>query len=389
MKKYLVSGIPVSDSGVGRLMKKMAPDAKEKGYELITSPLLGSVKETLKKHQYSQILLEIVHRIFGRLFFDLKLILIKNSAVLFIHPQISGFKNLFRLIKNNRVYIYVMDNGFFCVRSYNLNPYDRLECLRCLGDPENILTDCQPYPAAYPKQENTLFLKHLMELSKKVIFLAQNQKQKKLLTTHFGNDIDCIVVGLNTGEIPFLEESEMGIVDEDLKFDIVYHGANHLSKGIAYVIELAQQLKEFSFFVPENKESCEITLGRSIECENISFRACRWESGLKSAVSQARLVINPSLWSASIEGALLKSIFYGNKVATVETQYGFEGEMSEYIDLIRLPHDIALAAKIVKDTLTHCSSAEERQASRSKIVEFLNQKSIFDIIDKHLVENPL
>ncbi|MDA0265663.1 MAG: hypothetical protein O3A14_01620 [Cyanobacteria bacterium] len=370
-------------------MQKMVPEAKEKGYEFITLPVLGSIKEALKRHQYNKAFEEIIHRLFGRLLFDLRLILIRDSVILFIHPQISGFKNLLRLIKNNRVYVYVMDNGFFCVRSYNLDPYNQVECLKCVGAPENVLQGCQPYPAAYPKSSNTLFLKSLMTLSRKVVFLAQNQNQRKILKAHFGDDIDCIVVGMNTGEIPLADEPEMNILDENLKYDVVYHGSSHLAKGISYVVQLARYLKEVSFFVPESRESCEIALGSFIECENISFRECRWESGLKSAVSQARLVINPSLWSASIEGALLKSVFYGYKVATVETQYGFEGELSEDINLIRLPHDISLAAKIVKDTLTHCSSTEEPRVSRSKIVDFLNQKSIFDVIDEHLFENSL
>ena len=217
---------------------------------------------------------------------------------------------------------------------------------------------------------------------KNFLLKYSNQNQKKLLEAHFGGDIDCIVVGLDTGEITLSEESGVDILHEKLKFDIVYHGANHPAKGIAYIVALAQRLREFSFFVPEDKESCEITLGRSIECENISFKACRWESGLKTAVSQARLVINPSLWSASIEGALVKSIFYANKVATVETQYGFEGEISKCIDLIRLPRDILRAAFIVKKILAdHDTLTEDRRTSRIKIVNHLSQNSIFDIRD--------
>ena len=50
-----------------------------------------------------------------------------------------------------------------------------------------------------------------------------------------------------------------------------------------------------------------------------------------------------SLWSAPIEGALIKSSFFNDNVATVETRYGFENEVTFIKNQIRLSVDISEA----------------------------------------------
>ncbi|WP_155834698.1 hypothetical protein [Leptolyngbya sp. PCC 6406] len=392
MKKYLVSGVPISDSGVGRLMKNMVPEAKARGYVIITPPLLKPIKKMFRERHYPGAFREIIDRSFGKLFFNLKLLLIRKSLVLFLHPQTFGFSKLFLLAKSNKLYLYVMDNSFFCIRSYNIHPDNGAECLRCLGNPEKVLQGCQPYPVLYAKSKNISALKTLMKLSSKITFLAQNKNQKVLLEKHFDENIDCVVAGLDTGEI--LTENTNSVVNlshsdsnSDLNigcYDIVYHGAAHLAKGIAYVIDLAKNLKELSFFIPESKEACELAIGRTIECENITFRACRWESGLREAVIQARLVINPSLWSAPIEGALLKSVFYASRVATVTTMHGFEGELAESINLIRLPRETSYAADILRDILKDKNPTEKPQCSPPNLSKFLGDQSIFDIVETRI-----
>jgi hypothetical protein len=375
MKKYIVSGVPISDTGVGRLMKGMLPEAESRGYKLVT-PCTTSLKEALKRLFLRQAILVLLQRLLGRSFLNLRLLLTRNSLVLFIHPQTAGFENLFRLARRNRVYLYVMDNSFFCVRSYNIDPYEHSECLRCLGKLDNSHPDCQPYPVDYKKKKNISYLNLLIEFSSKIVFLAQNKNQEILLRKHFGENIECLIVGLNTGEIPLngiREQATRGHIG-DQAFDVVYHGSTQLAKGITYLVRLAQTLKDFSFFVPENKERCESSIGYPIPYTNITFRECRWESGLKNVVSQARLVINPSLWSASIEGSLIKSVFYGAMVATVKTEYGFENELSKHVNLIRLPQNMEKASQIVRDILTDGHLADRRLLNRVRLVEFLQEK---------------
>lgn len=392
MRKYLISGIPISDSGVGRLMRKIVPEAESRGYTLITFSPLRSIKKAIFEKQYSKIISEVFNRFFGDFIFKTRIVFLRQSVIVFIHPQTSGFENLISLTKHNKVYLYVMDNSFFCIRSYNTHPYFNTECFHCLGTPGNVLDACAPYPIPLPKKKNTAYLESLMDISDKITFLAQNEKQKMLLERHFGQNISCLVVGLDTGEIPYENQANTlgsGLANEILKFDIVYHGSPHLAKGIAYVVELARILKEFSFFIPEDKEVCELIVGKSIEYQNMTFMACRWETGLKSAVSQTRLVINPSLWSASIEGALLKSIFYAPKVAIVKTEYGFEGEIWKQFNLVRLPLDASIAADILRATLSNSSEADTLMQNRANLTSFLNRKSIFDVVDDHISESIL
>ncbi|MGD1904619.1 MAG: hypothetical protein ACFB0C_01340 [Leptolyngbyaceae cyanobacterium] len=392
MKKYLISGIPISDSGVGRLMGKIAPEAENRGYTTITLPPFESIKRNLIEKKYSRVIPGIFNRFFGGFIFKIRLAFLRKSIIVFIHPQTSGFENLIKLSQRNKVYLYVMDNSFFCIRSYNTHPDLNTECFRCLGVPGNVLEGCTPYPANISEEKNTKYLKSLISNSSHIVFLAQNEKQKELLKKHFGLHIDCLVVGLDTGEISQRgqdDDPEIRPISESLKFDVVYHGSFHLAKGISYVVEIAIILKEFSFFIPETKEACELALGKPIECENITFMACRWETGLRSAVSQASLVINPSLWSASIEGALLKSIFYGSKVAVVKTEYGFESEIWRHFNLVRLPHNTTVASNMLRSILSAKVEAKDTIQNRVNLTRFLDRKSIFDLVEIHVSESAL
>ena len=125
-----------------------------------------------------------------------------------------------------------MDNSFFCLRSYNQHPITHSECLICLNNPTNALSQCNPFPVNYQRETNIEYLENLIKLSKRIFFLAQNENQKKLLHMHFGNDINCAVVGLDTGE---LNVQSNILNDKELncgRYDLVYHGGNHLAKGI-------------------------------------------------------------------------------------------------------------------------------------------------------------
>ena len=150
------------------------------------------------------------------------------------------------------------------------------------------------------------------------------------------------MVGLDTGEVKV--DSLCESVQEPA-YDFVYHGACHLAKGLEYYIELAKLLPNYKFFVPSDQKDAEKIIGRKITVNNIVFKHCSWETGLKDVVVNSRVTINPSLWSAPIEGALIKSIAYGQRVATVKSEFGYEREISEYVDLIRLPLDTREAAK--------------------------------------------
>jgi hypothetical protein len=75
-----------------------------------------------------------------------------------------------------------------------------------------------------------------------------------------------------------------------------------------------------------------------------------WETGLGSAVRDASLVINPSLWSAPIEGALVKSIVYARRTAVVDTASSWSAELPPGL-VLRLPASPVLAAELIGEYL--------------------------------------
>lgn len=376
-KKVLISGIPPSNGGVGRLMKILVPCAEEHGYSIIYRRENKSLRRLLDKGSILLAAKELMERKFDNLIIYLRSLLIKKSVVLALHPQTIGFNTFLKIIKRNTVYFCVMDNSFFCLRSYNINPVTHKECLICVTNPANALSQCTPFPVNYQREENIEYLQKLKRVSREVFFLAQNKKQKELLQLHFGNEISCAVVGLDTGEVDFQSTSLPFAKLHDTSYDLVYHGVENYAKGIGYFVDLAILLPEFSCFLPCSKVITEDLLGRKITEKNIIFTECTWETGLKNAVISAKLVINPSLWSAPIEGALLKSIYFNGNVAVVETQYGFSQEVASDSDVLCLPLNTVIAAQKIRRFLHEGHDISKN--TREWLNEFLLKNNVDNI----------
>jgi hypothetical protein len=241
-----------------------------------------------------------------------------------------------------------MDNSFFCIRSYNHLDNEFKDCLRCVGNPDKREEDCIPAPVRYTVDENVTYLKELKKHFKKIEFLVQNQSQSLLLRKHFGEDVIYKVVGMNTGEINIHEFDGSPFRSGPKKYDFVFHGSCSYAKGIYYFLELARHLPGYTFMVPENKNEVEKLLRRKLETNNVSFLNCSWENGLRELVENCNVVINPSLWSSVIEGALLKSIAFNGNVAVVKCDFGFTNEIPQDC-LIRLGSDVAESAQVLSD----------------------------------------
>ena len=63
-------------------------------------------------------------------------------------------------------------------------------------------------------------------------------------------------------------------------------------------------------------------------------------------------MINPSMWSAPIEGALIKSSCNNPNIATVITQYGFETVFDGAINHLHLSSDAIVAARQISNFLS-------------------------------------
>ena len=132
----MISGIGPGPSGVGRLMQNLIFLYKEKNVKFIYKRNSISISSLRSKKKYFILNYEIALRIIDDYLFKIKLFFIKNKRVILIHPQSIGYKSTFNLLKYNNVFIYIVDNSFFCIRSYNVHPTDHNECLHCLGSLE-------------------------------------------------------------------------------------------------------------------------------------------------------------------------------------------------------------------------------------------------------------
>lgn len=368
-KKYLLSGIGPGDDGVGRLMKALAPEAESKGFKVLYK-LTNRFEENKKtRFGYALNLVKRTLTFLRKISVNINISLVSNANILVIHPQTVGFNLIFKISRKNKIYLYLMDNSFFCIRSYNINPVDKNECLQCIGDPRKAGAECYPWPVQHNREEAILQLKKLMRLSKEIVFLVQNKLQEKLVKTHFG-DVETFVVGLRTIEFSKIDSK---IIAKEKKYsdNVVYHGATHYAKGIDYFVNLAKQTPELKFIIPDAKESVESYLGRKISTENLIFIPCTWETGLKELVCDAAIVVNPSLWSAPIEGALLKSIAFNGCVATVKTQYGYEAEISDYHPILRLSQKVEEGSE---QLLMHIKYLKSKEADTKNIL--INTESL-------------
>jgi len=343
-KKYVISGIGPGSCGVGRLMNSFKPRYKLLGYKVIHKRNQNSLKEFLNQNKYFSFLKEIFLRKIFNWIFLVRLHQINGCEIILIHPQTVGYKASIRLIKKNLVTLYVMDNSFFCIQSYNYNSNTKMECLKCISkiDPDK---ECNSYPQFGNKKEAIEYLLMLKKYSEKITFYSQNKIQKDLLEMHFGNKINIKIIGMSQSNITLHKNINLeNRIFSYKKFDIVYHGSLHPAKGIYYFINLAKYLPELSFLVPEEFDKLKAIFNNNLP-KNIYCFKMTWETGLKEFVVNAKLVVNPSLWSAPIEGALIKSAEHNDNVATVISKFGFEAEFKGIKNHLRLDNDVLIASR--------------------------------------------
>jgi len=339
--EIIVSGIGPGKGGVGILVKNLIAkySSNKTRFYFIFNPTL-SLKQYIKNKMFFSFLFNSSKWVFSFLGVNIFLYFIKNKNITIIYPQYIWTGSLKRLFERNSVSFYVMDSSFFCVKSYNFK--NNQECLDCVKSRDKIDDTCQPFPYVWSKKTTLKKIELIKSYSKKIIFMCQNIKNQQLLKECYGTSIKSKIVGMNTGE--FCED--ITITSKAERFDIVYHGDINPAKGINYVIEIANYLVEYTFLIPLNKHDLGInTLNTP---KNIIFKELRWETGLRDYVSSARLVLCPSLWSTTIEGALLKSIAFNGNVAVVENIFGFQSEIPKNV-ILKLNLSPVIATEQIKN----------------------------------------
>jgi len=359
---YIFSGIGPGNSGVGQLvnaLKKQSAERADNQTQIYWRPApppeitwtkrlrRGSVGSALRSYRQLQ-----THRKENAVWQShlQNPQILDAPAVTLLHHQLLGATWCRQMIQARRqpTWLYLADSAFFCARSYNYIAGEQRPCLRCLGgDWENSTQfECNKNaPTAFVPES---FLQSLREWAAggKVRFAAQNTLQAELARQHFGETAIVKTVGLWVGDWDDLfdnpPQNQTLATQQTTAADVVFHGNVSGAKGFYWALGLARRCPKLSFVFPCSLEAS--GMAEDSVPPNVTFRDMRWNTGLREAVSQARFVLNPSLWSCPIEGALVKSMMQARAVAVVDTPTGFSKEIPDAL-VLRLSPDLKQAAE--------------------------------------------
>jgi hypothetical protein len=289
-----------------------------------------------------------------------------------VHPQTIGFRTVLRLLaaRSKGTELLLMDSSFFCVKSYNHVPGERGPCLRCLGGrtEEGRALGCRPFPVDDPTAWR--YIRELRERVKSgaVEVLAQTATQAELARRHFDLAEPPRIVGVWTGDLEtVLEAPEVVAAGRKLsesRWDVVFHGADLPAKGPGWLLEVANECPDLRFLFPF---PCRLPGPLPPNCE---FRAMSWDTGLRAAVESSACTVVPSLWSAPIEAALMKSLRCAGVVAVVENETAFQHELPAQL-LVRLPKEPVAAARALHAAVKSAESVHRARDAQSCVEELL------------------
>lgn len=359
-----ISGIPAGDSGTGRFVAHLEARMAElvgSRIKLITKPErppLWRIQIWMRNKAYKHAAYEFVRYgvLLGKFFTGVTLVwLSRGQRLILLHPQNVGYRLALRLLESRKepALIYLLDSSFFCVLSYNHLQGENGSCLRCLefGFDQIVKNGCKPFPQADP--EATAFAPRLKELvnSGRVKVAAQNRRQAELAQRHFGLASQPPVVGLWTHDWDEVFSSSntqsvtSEIVPSAYSWDVLFHGHCLDAKGVAWTAVLAAQCPELRFMFPFAKPDW------FDAPKNCFFIPCSWESGLREEIRSSMFVAVPSLWSAPIEGALVKSIACARAVVVVNNPTSYCDELPEGL-VLNLPSAPSAAATELRNAIT-------------------------------------
>jgi hypothetical protein len=351
-KIIFISSIGPGNGGAGRFVSKLvsevnnSPNKNDIKFLFLEKGIYAPRLAFLNKKYFLTIFL-IIKKFIRFLYFNISLFfcLKKHSKVIFILPNLLKHRFFVKITKNSQQnYLYVLDNSFFCLKHYNKLSHENFPCLRCL---DNIKSHLDFNCGLDERNKDLKYIEYLTKLNTegKIKFLAQNLNQKKLLEKFF-LDSETTVVGMIPHDFPSEFPQNYSSINSNQKiFDIVYHGPDVDAKGISWVLELSQKLPQYSFLLPINCTG--IPKDKYLNC---TFNAVNWETGLEFHIRNAKIILVPSIWTAPIEGALIKSIIYGKIVATFSFPFAFSSELPPKL-IITLEPDINLSANIISKAI--------------------------------------
>ena len=341
--------MPPGDSGTGRLVSFLLSNLGSDKAEVKVSWIIKPDETAPVRHAGDILINRQIQRFYTLRYslqltsFWLKILFVlsrRNRRVLIIHPQSIGCDLTLRIMSTRAVpsYLYLLDSSYFCPVSYNHIKGENTPCLRCQGGSFSQVQahDCKPFPRwgkdAY---------RYAPELSKlvaegKVVLLAQTKTQAEQAKDHFRLDHLPDIVGLWASD---WEDSftyfyrKVNVVESGpYEWDVVFHANCLRAKGFLWMISVAKSCPLLRFMFPFTRPSWAETPS------NCSFIPCTWDTGLKDHLVKSRFVAVPSIWSAPIESALIKSIAMARAVIVVKNQTGYMKELPENL-ILKLPPD--------------------------------------------------
>ena len=271
--------------------------------------------------------------------------LVETPRLVLLHPQEIGTRWLDAVIARRArlgkiTELFVLDASFFCIRSYNPMPGENASCLRCLhyGPSEAARHGCRAFPIR--DSWASTFVSRIRQHAQRgsVAFWVQTEGYRTLLKEFAGTGVKVRVAGLWTDDFDGLETSRPTVPPIA---DIVYHGSWHEAKGAQWTLSLATAMPDRTFLFPCRKPV-------SIESPpNVFFQPLSWDTGLAEQVQASPLCLVPSLWTTTIEAALVKSIAHAPATAIVASSFAFSQELPDGL-VLRLPADIGGAAAMLR-----------------------------------------
>jgi hypothetical protein len=255
-----------------------------------------------------------------------------HAGLVLVHPQSLGSDLVLVLIARRReTAVYVMDHAGFCRSSYNHRA--GATCLDCVGTDGSPgrRQNCPAFPESAASADRLVAGFAPLARTGKVRFLVQNRGQGELIRRHVDADVRLAEVGL------WSDDWEMAPTGASSGEEVVFHGTDHPAKGSRWAIEVARSLPGRSFLFPFPLPS------GVVAPPNARFRPCTWETGLGAAVRDARITVAPSLWSAPIEGALVKSLRWSRAVALRAEPWSYAADLPSGLGL-SLHRDPMIAA---------------------------------------------
>lgn len=328
----VLTGIPDDTSGTGRFVQHIVRDLKDRGSQ--------NVRILCSPREYSLDAATMMKAATA-------------SNLLVLHPQFLGMAETIEVLERRaaaglKSFYYILDSSFFCVASYNYVTWELQPCLRCLGgnDQAAKAMGCKPGPVNDPFGYDFTTRLRAVGATGQVVFLAQNRNHAGLARQQFGPEADIRIVGLwcNDWNGAFDAFESGSLPDHAAAVDVVFHGSHVVpAKGLQWLLQVAARTPNISYLLPVPPEAFPSKLPANIHLYPMS-----WETGLATMMRKSKVVIVPSLWSASIEGALAKSIAAARAVATVYSPTAFSSELPKGLIACLSPDLNTAATELLK-----------------------------------------